>query len=302
MLHRTQKSGFALLLVLLVIALAGTAMAALARRQGLLAVQAVRAQRDAQLRWGMLSCRNLLLSQAEQILQAAQQKEQLPQPEASFGVDLGAVRFEMVVADEQAKANVNLLAQRLSQRDLQHRLEELVAKEANALTVRLIPLKYPEKAQQVSQGELPGDDMVLYESLDQVFQYDSVSSLFGPSAGRGSQARRRVTCWGDGKINIHRAEIEVLRAMLGDTLDESDIQALIHDRAGQSSWNLIRAIAELELSEEQLVKVKQILTTESHCYSLWICARDGFRQHYSLRILYTEDKDAYHKLFVWTES
>ncbi|MCY2927475.1 MAG: hypothetical protein NT031_18965, partial [Planctomycetota bacterium] len=60
MAHRADRSGFVLLLVLAVIALAGAALGAAARLCFQNALTAAQATEELQVRWGFRSCRQAL--------------------------------------------------------------------------------------------------------------------------------------------------------------------------------------------------------------------------------------------------
>src|SRR3954452_16983152 len=65
---RRPRRGYALLLVLFVMALAATAMAAVCRMSLEKTMQASRAEGDLQRRWAVVTCRSVLLPKAEAII------------------------------------------------------------------------------------------------------------------------------------------------------------------------------------------------------------------------------------------
>src|SRR3954452_10845171 len=65
---RRPRRGYALLLVLFVMALAATAMAAVCRMSLEKTMQASRAEADLQRRWAVITCRSALLPKAEAII------------------------------------------------------------------------------------------------------------------------------------------------------------------------------------------------------------------------------------------
>src|SRR3954469_11264965 len=104
---RPRRRGYALLMVLLVLALAAAALAGVCRLSLEKAVRASRAAEDLQRRWGVITCRSVLLPRAEDVLSAAQADG--PTAETRREIRLGDLSFTLVFGDEQAKANVNLL-------------------------------------------------------------------------------------------------------------------------------------------------------------------------------------------------
>src|SRR3954464_12541558 len=103
--HRRPRHGYALLLVLFVMALAATAMAAVCRMSLEKTMQASRAEGDLQRRWAVITCRSVLLPKAEAII--ARSKE--PASQVAREVRLNGQPLTLIFSDEQAKANVNLL-------------------------------------------------------------------------------------------------------------------------------------------------------------------------------------------------
>ncbi len=294
--RRRRDRGFALLLVMLVLTVAATALALSARRQGLLALQALHARRDCQLRWGMLSCRTLALARADRILERAGLQEDVPPVEAVMTLALGDVTFDLVVGDEQAKANVNRMAEEVSLPELADRVEALLGGPAR-VAVHLAPLTDPaDPKDQAAPAQR-------YRTLDQVLRYDSPAALFGPTAAEGSAVRGRLTCWGDGRLNVRTASREAFDAIVGDILDDTDITALLAACRGDESTGLDAALASLGLDEDPLSRARSRLTDQSRCRSVWIRADDGFRRHYRLYVeTATADGGPDTMLFVWHRS
>src|SRR5437660_206248 len=103
--RRGRRRGYALLLVLFVMALAATAMAAVCRLSLEQTTQASRAEADLQRRWAVITCRAVLLPKAEAII--AKSKE--PMSQVAREIRLNGQPLTLVFGDEQAKANLNLL-------------------------------------------------------------------------------------------------------------------------------------------------------------------------------------------------
>ena len=99
-------------MVLLVLAVCGAILASAGRRNADVALRAGRERRELQLRWGALSCRAAVLPMAEEILQEQLDPERIGSPDVRHTVALGDMKFHLVIADEQAKANINALASR----------------------------------------------------------------------------------------------------------------------------------------------------------------------------------------------
>ena len=268
-----RNSGFALLLVLLVLAVAGTVLAAAARRSGLEALRAHSAQRDLQLRWGALSCRATVLPRASEILDERATTVDPIILEARAEVTLGGIRFAMIVADELGKANANFLADRRGQVALSLALRNL-----QLLDKEPIPVEPRPSAAAIAQGStIP----IRYYSFDQLLELDSPEQLVGDADGEdGSALRRTLTCWGNGSLNVRRADVPAMRAVLGDIMSDSQLAAL--DDLRRSSPNLLppEMWPYLGMTQAQARQANQRVIPTSNCYSLWVIVEDRTRNWY----------------------
>lgn len=100
-----RRRGYVLLIVLMVLAIAGAVLAGVCRMSLERALFAERAQADLQRRWGVLTCRTVLLPKAEAALSSSGSHAS----EVRGNLHLGGQAFSLVFGDEQAKANVNML-------------------------------------------------------------------------------------------------------------------------------------------------------------------------------------------------
>jgi len=109
---RLQQPGFVMLIVLVVLAVAGSVLAITAGHCCRQALAAGAAARALQVEWGSLSCRAVCLPGAEALLAGESARLGGPVSTVRRTVVLGRVRFVLVASDEQAKADVNLLEHR----------------------------------------------------------------------------------------------------------------------------------------------------------------------------------------------
>src|SRR5438132_9549097 len=102
-----QHRGYVLVMTLAALVLAATVTTTLA----LAAIDHTREARHAcdelQRRWGVISCRQAILPNAEHLLAYREAQFHQPTPSLGTSVRLGRFSFALVIADEQAKANVN---------------------------------------------------------------------------------------------------------------------------------------------------------------------------------------------------
>ncbi len=159
--RRQKRKGYVLLLVLMVLVVS-TAVLATASRRGLQAAsEASAAQRQLQLRWGAASLRYSLLPKTWAILKEIEDTKKQPCRQIRMDIPLGGTNFQVLLADESAKANANLLMQRGGEQALMQSLDRLQANSPQRLSIRLRPSLEPD----ITNPSLPSR----YESLDQLF-------------------------------------------------------------------------------------------------------------------------------------
>lgn len=275
--HR-HADGFVLLMALLLIVVAGMTMAGAARVSLGRSMQAKAAADGLQLRWGQLSCQAALLPQARELLEQTQQDSLEPVASVPITVSLGGVTFEVLVADEQAKININTLYQRTDRQTTEQSIKDVLRQsEGPPVMVKLHPLK--------SQGVSVGTEspiMAGFGSLEQAF--DATAAELIGSATDPNPASRLFTCWGDGKLNFHRAPRVALRAICAGLLNDREVERLMTARQITPDLSLEQALNTLALTKEKQGKLANLLTDTSSWFSLWIVARDERRAWHRLTV------------------
>src|SRR5690606_29363150 len=107
------QRGFLLVMALVVLALLAVLLLSLSRKSGARAVEARDAAVELQRRWGEVSLAHALLPQAEALLSESNldraDQGQPPTHQRRDVLVLGGIDFAFILADEQAKANINTL-------------------------------------------------------------------------------------------------------------------------------------------------------------------------------------------------
>ena len=296
-----SKAGFALILVLLVLALAGVVLAGSARRSCRQAVEAGRQTEQLQLRWGERSCRDLALTSARDLLIGEEARNYGPATQAYRQIDLGGMTFHMLLCDEQAKIEVNGLLADQGRPRAEAVIRELRPPSASQYQVRLRPGRL--------EGEGSDPTTAALATYDQLFAYKHPSALVEIDQGGGRQlAGRHVTCWSSGEVNFRRAPVSVLRRATAGVLSGRQLQALIAFRTDHPDGTLAEAIKYLQQLEELSMEgrprelrpqrgtthrrgtrklardVSSVLTGTSRCHSLWVVAEGSTRRWYSLHV------------------
>lgn len=273
MTTRRRKCGFALLIALVLVALAGAAMANMARRSMSRALEAEAAVDEVQRRWAVASCRRALLGRVEFVLDGAAERR--------LTCQLAGTRYELVFTDEQAKVNVNRLLED-SGRGAAQRFVRQIADAGRrggreAVNVALRPMR-------LRRGPDPTDQPILKViGYGQVFDGAKAADLRGDELGTGLSAR--VTCWGNGKVNIHRAPAEVIALACDGALGRDITSQLLEARRRRPSDRLSGLLASMDaLDDKAKVAVQERLTDESTCHGLWMTAHGRRRAWHALSI------------------
>jgi type II secretory pathway component PulK len=269
MSRQPRRRGYVLLLVLFVIALATAAMASVCRMSLERSLQADRAQTNLQRRWAVITCRSVLLPQSQALLDRA--------PDSASDVrrtlHLGRQSFTLIFADEQAKANVNLLYAQGKLAGAERAVRAAISDNRGDTPVTLRPLPNPPVTD--DEDALPQ----VFESFEQVFGRVSPERLTGNPSPVAA-----LTCWGDGTLNLHRASPQALRAVLGPHLPAAQIAQLLALRAKDPTLDPGDLLDLMALPDDRRESIEDLLTDQSACRSLWIISDSLDRKWYDLAV------------------
>jgi hypothetical protein len=262
---KPRNEGYVLVLTLGVITLASIALAGLARYSIQHAAAANEVAADLQQRWGIWSVRHVLLSQANEILDAQVPDDMAgappwPKPgRLAAEFELAGSRYSVSIADEDAKLNLSTLYARKRER-LLPAIQRLGAQsQAPMPTVHIRP---------------DGSGHDAFRSWGQVFDLDAV-----PRTGRAIEAvGSHLTCWGNGRLNVRRADDTVLRETALIALSPKDASKLIGERRNWGGQGLDELLDPLGLRRPQLLAIRRLLDTESKNYSLLVAVTAGRRE------------------------
>jgi hypothetical protein len=265
-----QRSGYVLIMTLVLIVLAALCEVGLVRRSLQLATRAIQTQASLQHRWAAASCRKLLLDRAEDLLKPIEGPDPTwPTPKRlQFEFTLAGSTYQVFLSDEDAKANLNTLHERLPAKAFQL---------ATALAGQEYPLQWrPDRSKRARQTRK------WFASWGQVFDLASIwHSGDLPSLYRSTE---KITCWGDGRLNIRTASDRVLQTLVGEIVGQDVAHKLIEARAEAVDLELPALLKSLALRGTKLRKLRGLLTDRSSCYSLWLALDNGQRRCYHLWI------------------
>ncbi len=286
-IRKRQRRGFVLLLVLVILAIAGTVLASLTRDNCNRALDAARKVRDLKRDWALRSAEQLLTDSAQRLLDSQQRRMEKPVARLSGSIRLGGMDIRFLLSDEQAKANVNHLHYRQGAGDLALSIRRLQSASPKVLKVLLRPSRAdPSLITPVPQ---------IFSSYEQLYAIQRPEQLADPTEGL-EIAGKSVTCWGSGRLQFKRAGRVVLRTQLAGLLNETQIASLldyIHENPDCSEKEALDAI-ELDSSAQQNSQIirsvlEDMLTETSGCYGLWLQCQDEGRKW--LRFIVSQSAD-----------
>lgn len=246
-----SKNGFVLLIVLAVLVIAATVLASAARRASEQSLRASLATDRLQYKWARLSLGNAFASQAQELLESAEREPHEPSASAETVVSFGDTRFRIMVGDEQAKANVNHMAEIKKRNSLRKSLQNIIESDGFEL------------------HEWLPDTFTCYEEL---FDLESIEKL--PEV--------RLSVLPARKINYKTASAVVIAEMTEGVLNDTEVQKLLALRMEQPDIDFDQLIMLLALDEKQAEKLESLVTAESSSYSIWIIAEYNTYDRYGL--------------------
>ncbi len=290
-----KRPGIVLLLVLVSLVIAATALVSVARQSYRMGTDALRARRELQQKWGSASLNRAMLPVATTIFEerdkaARKARLPVPSPELLGNIVLGDVQLQFVLADEDARANVNSLYHFSDRDSAAKTVKELsqaigaVALNAETEAVGADRMVRPVNTQPGStrpdananaspnadadaNEEDPEEETlrtapIAFRSWGQVFDLSRVSNL--------QQATRRLTCWGSEAINVRRADEETAVEVAGLIIGRPAARRMITDFRKSPANQIRRTIDRYSTNAQHRLQLKRLLSESSLCYSLWV--------------------------------
>ena len=255
-------------MTLLLVGLCGAVLARIAQLGIGQALAASRAAEDLQQRWARQSCQLQLLPRAEWLIEsaaAATEQDKLGWPfpatvESRFG--LGQIKCEVVLADEEARPNLNLLHAEQPQQTMLVASSPFRGTYSRPLAVKLSPALVTPNAPEAR----------CFNSWGQVYDLASagtdIRSLRAPAF--------ELTCWGSRRLNVARASDAAIELVSRLALNGGDVQSLVEARAGYAG-DLNEILKQLDIPGPKKVRLRRLLTDRSSCYSMWLAMTRGDR-------------------------
>ncbi|MFN3166628.1 MAG: hypothetical protein ACE37H_06145 [Phycisphaeraceae bacterium] len=300
MTDRRRQRGFALVLVLVLLMVAAVALTAAARQSASEALSSREATEALQRRWAVTSCRSTLLPRAAGLLDAAQRLPvdeagepiagaPRPEPGAHLWVSctLAGIDYDLVLTNEQAKYNPSAMGQLLEDRPVRPALESLArsGRGAGASAGPTRVVLRPMVGLNADGTRVDTDDVRVeqYAGYGQLFDPADPAALLGTADAPGPAAR--VTCWGDGRLQLAHAGGRVVAQVLGPVLGDEGVHALVEARKASPELGVDEWMKQVPgVSQEGRQRARSLLTETSRAQGLWVVARGPTRSWYSYSV------------------
>lgn len=253
--RRIHRHGVVLLTTVAILALATMLLAIIARQSLRLALDAVSAEEDLQRRWGTISCRRALLDRVEMILRQDEQPRPQDVRRVRFAssqrhaIQLGELTFELILADEEAKLNVNSAYAIAS---------PLKAEEA---ITNLLPRTSDFRPRRQANG--PRGPVKRIDAWGEVLELPTVATT---DSALVVSATSDLTCWGSGRLNVQRASDRCLEEAAQLVVGRRDAAKLVELRREQPDGPPAAWLSQLALGDRELADLQDQLQVGSRCF------------------------------------
>ncbi|TWT82573.1 hypothetical protein CA13_40360 [Planctomycetes bacterium CA13] len=308
-----KRMGIVLLIVLAAIVLLGTALAEVSRSSSRARIAVLQRQRALQQTWGMLSCQRAILPAAEGLMlksdaiaaEADGNRKAFPNF-VSDQLRLGSQTFVLILADEDAKANLNVIYDLGGEAACQKTLRDLINL-GDFRSVRLQPRRRSQNVETATdsqqkasrlgtdgdeEGDVAADESVTLDpenlapalvSWGDIFDFRAISSGAGDLRQLAAMTRG-VTLWSSGRLNVWRASDEAIIAICRDVVQDGLARRIQQRIRGASLQQINILLGQTVTNEKDRQQLSRLLADSSQCASLWIEASDGNTRRQQLTI------------------
>ena len=283
------RNGFVLVMVLTAIIVVGVAMTTTARKSLLASVAAIESQQAMQRDWGMRSCQQVLLNAGAQIFEISdrnvksQRGKRVTLPSIiEDRVILSGQTFDLILADEDAKAELNALYDAGGKRAVERAISQ-VSGAFDARTTRLMPVRPSTQSIKRDEDEDSSTETETgsgietpvvevtpaFRSWGEVFDLVQVHQLAGDDR-QLAKMTRALSLQSSGRLNVFRASDDAVLAVCKAAVEDALAKRLL-SKIRETSWNDIRLILEQTITNVKDRNVLQsLLGNSSNSFSLWI--------------------------------
>ena len=277
-----SRQGYVLLMVLVAIIVSGVALTRLANTSATLAADAVQMERKLQRDWANKSISVALLPRVRDVFDARDDAlgrilEARPPAIAADQIRLGECVVSVIIADENAKTNLNSLyhanEKHAVEQELQRVLSPGFVRAINLRPAAMSARTTDQKSARSSEEDDDDDEETpapprAFRSWGEVFDFAAIENTFGSDREIASIAKE-LTLWGNGRLNVARASdgafLSACRPIVQDGLAKR-----IVDRYRRNPDVGIKVIIQKEvLNPNDQLRLLDTLGQSSSSFSIW---------------------------------
>lgn len=267
---RPTRRAFALVVCLALLSLAVATLSRLAQSGLSQVLEARTAEKRLQRDWAEISCRAVVLEQADLVFSASDALRETaglgwPHPgRIDLRFELSATSYSASLIDEQAKLNLNAVHD-----DSPTRLSDVLVdlqRSSGSLPLRLTR---PESSRALARGE------PAYSHLGQVIDLARLRRLPRPCQTMLRFADQ-ITIGQDVRLNVARTSDETLKRVAMLVLTPTDAESLVQARRGRTG-SVRDWLAAADIPSRRLVGLRRYLSDRSTAYSLWLADESSGR-------------------------
>ena len=252
-----KRKGYVLLMVLMLLVIASLLSVGIARRSIELARSVALQDQELQTRWGRISVRTAVLNRAEILLRSRELRRGGPVASIETTIRLGDEQIHLLLSDEQAKLNLNLVARLQSLPAVRRSVSRLTEGEFFA-NLRPNPSASSERT-----------DPPAFDGWGSVYDLSPVLSARSDDLRLPNRLGKQLTCWGNGALRLNRASPMVFREFCEQVVSPETAVTLVTLRNRNPEWNLDRLIQATAPGNEERRLLRRYLTDRSRTHSLW---------------------------------
>ncbi len=294
---RSCHQGFVLLIVLVAIIIVGVALTRSARQTAQASIAAIDAHSVMQRQWGIESLQRALLPAASQLFEISDRstrkqrgKQQAFPSIMSDRVVLGKQTFDLLLADEDAKANLNTIYDAGKERACQQAIKDLTGL-IGIRSMRLLPSRTSAAVVDAKQSSQESSSLsptttteenfssrrpksLAFRSFGEVFDIVQIHQLAGDDREL-AKLTRQITLLGSGRLNVFRATDDSFLAVCKSVVQDGQAKRLL-EKVRETSLSEIRLILEATISDpSDRQRLEPLLGDSSTRFSLWIESTNG---------------------------
>ena len=271
-MKQPNRKGYVLLMVLMLLMVASLLSVGIARKSIELSRLAALEEQELQQRWGRISIRAAVLPRAEVLLCSKELRTGGPVVSMETTISLGEEQMTLLLSDEQAKLNVNLIARLHDLPVVQRSVSRLTERE---FFTNLRPNPFATKERTYPPA---------FEGWGSVYDLSHVLPARSSNSRFPHRLGKQLTCWGDGTLHYARTPSIVFREFCELVVSPEAAITLEALRNKNPKWNLGRLLQEATLTNEERRTLQRYFTDRSRTHSLWTTVTRGQRTWTRLEI------------------